>query len=170
MKNCKENELGEWIGAESEDGAELTEDSEWNTQEVSEENKVVKVAKKRNYPTKHNKHSLTDKMQVFAEEIAKWASGKDAVIKAYGEDVKYPAQFAYALRSKPQIQKFLMEQCWELLDIQMEMITNKKTPAAVRNDAIKFRLNAAGIGKEDDAPTDKSFSIGDIHINVVQPK
>ena len=170
---------------DSQEGTELTESNSGWTQEIPQENEVVVWSdsgiaisgveneavevKVRNYPTKHNKHSLTDKQQVFAEELAKWKSGTDAVIAAYWEDVTYPAQFAYALRSKPQIQKYLMEHCGELLDIQMEMITNKKTPAAVRNDAIKFRLNAAWIWKEDDDPNDKSFSIGDIHINVVQP-
>ena len=36
----------------------------------------------------------------------------------------------------------------ELLDIQMDMIRNEDTPAAVRNDAIKDRLNRIWVGKE----------------------
>lgn len=129
----------------------------------------VEEKKERNRPTTHNEHWLTEKQQAFAIEIAKWKSGKDAAIAAYWEEVKYPTQLASNLRNKAHIQRYLMEQCGELLDIQMEMIKEKRTPAAVRNDAIKFRLQAAGIGKDDGEETDpKKFSIGDIVINVVK--
>jgi hypothetical protein len=49
------------------------------------------------------------------------------------------------MKMKEKIRSYLQEKIMsnadELLDIQMDMIRDEDTPAAVRNDAIKDRLN-----------------------------
>lgn len=143
------------------------EDSEKTAIEVIEAT-IESPKRERRYPTKHNKHSLTESQQVFADCLASGKNATDAVRIAYGDEVRYPSQFGHVLREKPQIQRYLMETAQECAEIQMRMIMNERTPAAVRMDGIKDRLNRAGIGKEEDDKDDKSFSIGDIHINVVK--
>jgi len=50
------------------------------------------------------------------------------------------------MRNNPKVIKYLEETANKCLKIQMGMIENEKTPASVRNDAIKDRLNRAGVG------------------------
>lgn len=128
---------------------------------------IESVERVRQLPTKHNEHSLTEKQQVFADELAAGASATDAVLAAYWDQVLYPSQFGHKLKNKPQIQAYLMETAQLCAEIQMEMITNKKTPAAVRMDGIKDRLNRAWIVQEEEK-TDTSVSIGDIVINLAK--
>ena len=49
---------------------------------------------------------------------------------------------------KAYLQEKIMTDAAECLDIQMDLIRNEKTPAAVRNAAIVDRLNRMWIGKE----------------------
>ena len=49
---------------------------------------------------------------------------------------------------KQYLQEKIMTDAAECLDIQMDLIRNEKTPAAVRNAAIVDRLNRMWIGKE----------------------
>ena len=46
------------------------------------------------------------------------------------------------------------DRCSWVLDIQMDLIRNEKTPAAVRNAAIVDRLNRMWIGKEKEESTE----------------
>ena len=110
-----------------EDSEEVTEVIE--VEEVKEKKEVI-----RKRPTKHNQFSMTEKQTVFAKELARTGDATNAVIAAYGDEVRYPSQFGYSLRQKPQIQKYLMDTAQECAEIQMEMILDKKTPAAVRMD------------------------------------
>ena len=56
------------------------------------------------------------------------------------------------MKRKEKVKAYLMEKIMtdaaECLDIQMDLIRNEKTPAAVRNAAIVDRLNRMWIGKE----------------------
>ena len=53
----------------------------------------------------------------------------------------------------------MLETAQECAEIQMSMIINKKTPPAVRNDAIKDRLNRAGIVPDEKPTGDQNLSI-----------
>lgn len=55
---------------------------------------------------------------------------------------------------KQYLQEKIMTDAAECLDIQMDLIRNEKTPAAVRNAAIVDRLNRMWIGKEKEESTE----------------
>ena len=57
----------------------------------------------------------------------------------------------------------------ECLDIQMDLIRNEKTPAAVRNAAIVDRLNRMWIGKEKEE-SDEFTGVGEVTITIKHKK
>lgn len=61
-----------------------------------------------------------------------------------------------------------MTEADELLDIQMDMIRDEDTPAAVRNDAIKDRLNRIWLRPEKEESTD-FWWIWEITITIKKP-
>lgn len=91
---------------------------------------------------------LTEKQLTFAKEYAATGNAAAAALKAY-PDTQNPKQMGYTLKNKVEIREYIATTAYKCAQIQMEMIESEDTPAAVRNDAIKFRLNAVGIGEEE---------------------
>lgn len=112
---------------------------------------------------KNRKAKLSEKHMEFVETyLATWNASK-AALAAY-PDVKHPAQLWYELKNTQKIKEYIIENSVEIADIQMDIIRDPKMPAAVRNDAIKFRLWVAGVNeKEED---DRGVSIDNITINI----
>lgn len=104
------------------------------------------------------KKKLTEKEKAFVDEYIKdWNAS--AAYRASKWTLDKPELWTdtdranwHNMKLKPKIMEYLHDKILsnadELLDIQMEMIRNEDTPAAVRNDAIKDRLNRIWVGKE----------------------
>jgi phage terminase small subunit len=142
---------------------------------MEEEIKEVKVEETRNEdslpkkgwknPTKRLPEGITEPQKVFAVNYAKTLDAKNSAKLAY-PTTKYPAEMGYALKQKQWVKDYISSTMMECAEIQMDMILDKKTPAAVRHDAIKFRLTAGGVAAPEEQET--GVSIGDITINVAR--
>ena len=104
------------------------------------------------------KHKLTEKEKAFVDEYIKDGNAS-AAFRASKGTLDKPELWTdtdrangHNMKVKEKIRSYLQEKIMsnadELLDIQMDMIRNEDTPAAVRNDAIKDRLNRIWVGKE----------------------
>lgn len=110
------------------------------------------------------KRNLTEKQVAFAHEYlvsqnasaayraSKWTLGspelRNDADRVNGNKMKKHEKIMGYLREK------IMTEADELLDIQMDMIRNEDTPAAVRNDAIKDRLNRIWLKPEKEESSD----------------
>ena len=133
--------------------------------EVREDTSGAVEGSKLNEGKVMEKYGITDKMQKFADVFLETGNGALAVREAYW-DVKQAASMAYHLKQNSKVLDYIRDSAAECALIQMQMIKSKKTPAAVRNDAIKDRLNRAGIGKEEDEDDWQKYSIGNIIIKI----
>lgn len=104
------------------------------------------------------KKKLTYKEKAFVDEYLD-SHNASAAYRASKGTLANPEEWLDSDRSnwmmmkrKEKIKAYLMEKIMtdadECLDIQMDLIRNEKTPAAVRNAAIVDRLNRMWIGKE----------------------
>lgn len=104
------------------------------------------------------KKKLTEKEKAFVDEYIKNGNASAAFRAAKGTLDK-PELWTdtdrangHNMKVKEKIRSYLQEKIMssadELLDIQMDMIRDEDTPAAVRNDAIKDRLNRIGVWRE----------------------
>ena len=109
------------------------------------------------------KTKITESQKVFAEEYAATGNAKEAALKAY-PDTKFPAQVGYQTKNSNAVKEYIMSTADKCARIQMQMIESKKTPAAVRNDAIKFRLEVAGVKEREEDPV--GLSIGTVVIKI----
>ena len=108
---------------------------------------------------------MTPKQEVFAKNLAAGKSLKEAVVEAYGDQVRYPSQFGCRMKSLPQIQNYLMETAQECAEIQMQMTQptdidtlmarideiNQKTPPLLAkdiDDLITYHRRAIVTGKQ----------------------
>ena len=104
------------------------------------------------------KKKLTEKEKAFVDEYIKDGNASAAFRASKGTLDKPELWSAtdrangHNMKMKEKIRSYLQEKIMsnadELLDIQMDMIRDEDTPAAVRNDAIKDRLNRIWVGKE----------------------
>ena len=110
------------------------------------------------------KRNLTEKQVAFAHEYlvshnasaayraSKWTLGTPELWndadRVNGNKMKKHEKIMWYLREK------IMTEADELLDIQMDMIRDEDTPAAVRNDAIKDRLNRIWLKAEKEESSD----------------
>jgi phage terminase small subunit len=109
------------------------------------------------------KAELTESQKVFADMYLQTGDAKASAIEAY-PNTRYPAQVGFQAKNSAAVKEYIASTADRCARIQMEMIESKKTPAAVRNDAIKFRLEVAGVkDKEDDVV---GLSIGTVVIKV----
>lgn len=106
---------------------------------------------------------LTESQLKFAKEYAATGNAALAVTKAYPMS-KNPKQQGYELKKLKKIQEYIIDSGLYCAEVQMQMIMDDKTPAAVRNDAIKYRLSAIGVGKAEEG--DEGGSIGEIVIRI----
>lgn len=104
------------------------------------------------------KKKLTYKEKAFVDEYLE-SHNASAAYRASKWTLANPEEWVDSDRSnwmmmkrKEKVKAYLMEKIMtdaaECLDIQMDLIRNEKTPAAVRNAAIVDRLNRMWIGKE----------------------
>jgi phage terminase small subunit len=125
----------------------------------------VEIMEQEKHPIPRKK-KLTEKQKEFVDAyLATGGNGSEAIRRVYGE-VKQAGAMAYQMKSKIAVMNAIEEGAMECADIQMEMIRSSKTPAAVRNDAIKYRLSAVGVGKEekDDDEDEKKYTINEVKI------
>ena len=124
------------------------------------------------------KKNLTEKQVAFAHEYlvsqnasaayraSKWTLGSPELWndadRVNGNKMKKHEKIMAYLREK------IMTEADELLDIQMDMIRDEDTPAAVRNDAIKDRLNRIWLRPEKEESTD-FWWIWEITITIKKP-
>lgn len=113
--------------------------------------------------TKKEKREMTPSQKVFADKYLETGDAKEAAIEAY-PNTKYPAQVGFQAKNCEAVKEYISSTADRCAKIQMEMIESKKTPAAVRNDAIKFRLEVAGVKERDDDVA--GVSIGTVVIRV----
>lgn len=107
---------------------------------------------------------MSKKQKIFADEYAATGNAKAAAMKAYPE-TNFPSQMAYELKKKEEVREYIALTAQKCAEIQMEIIVDKDMPAAVRNDAIKFRLGVAGI-KDETEPDDAGSSIQTVIIKI----
>lgn len=104
------------------------------------------------------KKKLTYKEKAFVDEYLE-SHNASAAYRASKWTLANPEEWVDSdrpnwmmMKRKEKIKAYLMEKIMtdadECLDIQMDLIRNEKTPAAVRNAAIVDRLNRMWIGKE----------------------
>lgn len=104
------------------------------------------------------KKKLTEKQKAFVDEYLKSHNASSAYRASKGtlsnpeEWLDWDRGNARVVKNNPKVMAYLQEKIFsdaaECLDIQMEMIRDDKTPAAVRNAAIVDRLNRAGVWKQ----------------------
>ena len=104
------------------------------------------------------KHKLTEKQKAFVDEFL-LTNNQSAAYRASKWTLNNPEEWTDGdrcngsmMRRHEKIKAYLQEKILtdaeKCLDIQMDLIENEKTPAAVRNAAIIDRLNRAWVGKE----------------------
>lgn len=104
------------------------------------------------------KHKLTEKQKAFTDEYLV-SHNASAAFRASKWTLPYPELWSdwdrgngNRMKRQEKIVAYLKEKIFtdaaECLDIQMEMIRDEKTPAAVRNNAIIDRLNRIGVWKQ----------------------
>lgn len=75
---------------------------------------------------------------------------------------------AHRMKNNTRINMYIQETAQECAEIQFEqIIKNPKAPMAVRNDAIKDRLNRAWVGVKDDDDKPNMF-VGNMTITIEQ--
>ena len=125
------------------------------------------------------KKKLTYKEKAFVDEYLD-SHNASAAYRASKWTLANPEEWVDSDRSnwmmmkrKEKIKAYLMEKIMtdadECLDIQMDLIRNEKTPAAVRNAAIVDRLNRMWIGKEKEE-SNEFTGIGEVTITIKHKK
>lgn len=125
------------------------------------------------------KHKLTEKQKAFVDEYL-LSKNQSAAYRAAKGTLDKPEERMDSDRSNGSIMRrldkvkaYLMEKIMtdaaECLDIQMDLIRNDKTPAAVRNAAIADRLNRMWLGKEKQESTEFT-GIGEVTITIKHKK
>lgn len=109
------------------------------------------------------KKKLTEKEKAFVDEYLE-SHNATAAYRAFKGTLWHPEEWTATdkanwsnLKRKQKIVDYLQEKIFtdaaECLDIQMDLIRNEKTPAAVRNNAIIDRLNRIWVGKQKEEDT-----------------
>ncbi len=147
---------------------ELSPDSSTESVEkFKEEWVVVSEAPKVKRDALANKYMLNDAQVKYVQEYLSNGGNSTKAMRKVNPDAKLPWQQGYSMRNNPKVIKYLEETANKCLKIQMGMIENEKTPASVRNDAIKDRLNRAGVG---DKPWiwgwEGNWYVGSINISI----
>lgn len=103
-------------------------------QEINGKEDGVQIPKKSwNNPTKRLPEGITEPQKVFAINYAKTLDAKASAKIAY-PDAKYPAEMGYALKQKQWVKDYISSTMMKCAEIQMDLILDEKTPAAVRMD------------------------------------
>ena len=124
-----------------------TPDEKWNSSGKSAKSIkydwLDKIAKK---------YWMTELQYEFVQNYLKTWNATQSVRAARGWEVKpSDAVHWHHLKNNTRVMKYIQETAMKCAEIQMDqIILNKKAPMAVRNDAIKDRLNRAWIGKDDE--------------------
>jgi len=125
------------------------------------------------------KKKLTYKEKAFVDEYLQ-SHNASAAYRASKGTLANPEEWVDSdrpnwmhMKRKEKIKAYLMEKIMtdadECLDIQMDLIRNEKTPAAVRNAAIVDRLNRMWIGKEKEE-SDEFTGVGEVTITIKHKK
>lgn len=113
------------------------------------------------------KLKLTKVQYEFVQKYLATGNATQALRDAKGWDIKEnDNKIAYSMKNNTRINQYIQETAMECAEIQFEqIIRNPKAPMAVRNDAIKDRLNRAWVGvqKEEDKP---NMFVGNMTITV----
>lgn len=141
---------------------------EWNKKDIEvevvdsatweEKDKDFKPYVKDKLATRLN---LTEKQKEWVQEYLANGGNASEASRVVSPESSKPGQVWFQMKNNPKIMKYLEETADRCLGIQMSMIENEKTPAAVRMDGIKDRLNRAGINP------DKGDSWGDMFIGTI---
>ena len=121
------------------------------------------------------KHKLTEKQKAFVDEFL-LTNNQSAAYRASKWTLNNPEEWTDGdrcngsmMRRHEKIKAYLQEKILtdaeKCLDIQMDLIENEKTPAAVRNAAIIDRLNRAWVGKEKQE-SNEFTGIGEVTITI----
>jgi len=114
------------------------------------------------------KYGLTQLQYNFVQEyLSNWWNATQAVRDARGWEIKNSDWVhGHHLKNNTRVMKYISDTAEECATIQMEqIIRNKKAPMAVRNDAIKDRLNRAGVWNQDDVEKPNMY-VGNMTITI----
>lgn len=117
---------------------------------------------------KAKKLKLTKVQYAFIQNYLATGNATQALRDAKGSIGEYDWQQAALMKNNTRINMYIQDTAMECAEIQFEqIIKNPKAPAAVRNDAIKDRLNRAGVGVKDEDDKPNMF-VGNMTITIEQ--
>lgn len=112
------------------------------------------------------KLKLTKVQYDFVQRYLATGKATQAFREAKGEVTDLDYQKANAMKNTTRINMYIQETAMECAEIQFnQIIKNEKAPMAVRNDAIKDRLNRAGVWVEKDEDKGNMF-VGNMTITI----
>ena len=132
--------------------------------EISEVIDVTWVQEKYDWPDeKAKKLGFTKKQYQFVQAYLKSGNASQAIRET---DWWGDTALASRMKNNTRINLYIQETAQECAEIQFnEIIRNPKAPMAVRNDAIKDRLNRAGVGVEKEEEKGNMF-VGNMTIQI----
>ena len=116
------------------------------------------------------KMRLTQVQYEWVQAYLKTGNATQAIRDTTNHDWPEARQLGFNMKHNTRIMKYIQETAMECADIQYnEIIKNSKAPMAVRNDAIKDRLDRAGVWAKFEAPeTGGNMFVGNMTITVEQ--
>lgn len=99
------------------------------------------------------KLKMTQVQYEWVQSYLKSGNATQAIREVTNHDWPEARQLGFNMKHNTRIMKYIQETAMDCADIQYnEIIKNPKAPMAVRNDAIKDRLDRAGVGAKFEAP------------------